>query len=237
MENLHGQEHKELERLFGELNLGRLDDRLKVADVFLKIEDHVSASQLLANLREQGLDFEGEFVAGTLELLVHLGFAHKKDFADREPLFEHRHLDDDHHDHFICLGCGKITEFYHPELERLQRTIARENGFKLLDHRHQLYGLCRECRATRQPGLPLTACKPGEKLTVVGQTGGQRARTRLTDMGLKPGSEVKILTDSGGPVVLACGGSRLALGRRLAEKLVCQPVENGDNGDNGQADD
>ncbi len=224
MKELHHQEHNELKRLFGELRLDRIDDRLEVADHFLATEEHLTAAELTEIIRADGHDFGERFVRGTLELLGRLGFAYKKEFADREPVFEHRHLDD-HHDHFICTNCGRITEFYHPEMERLQRAIAREHGFKLLDHRHQLYGLCADCRAERKPGVSLAACSPGERLRVVECVGGRRSLSRLADMGLTPGAELEVLTNSGGPVVVACGGARLALGRNMAAKLTCQPVE------------
>ncbi len=50
-----------------------------------------------------------------------------------------------HHDHMICLGCGKIIEFYEEELEKLQENIAKKQGFKLITHEMNLYGLCADC--------------------------------------------------------------------------------------------
>ncbi len=52
-----------------------------------------------------------------------------------------------HHDHLICESCGKIVEFENEEIEKIQQTVAKENGFKLTDHLMQLYGICRECQA------------------------------------------------------------------------------------------
>jgi len=53
-----------------------------------------------------------------------------------------------HHDHLICIECGKIVEFFDDELEKLQERIANEAGFELLSHQMNLYGRCRECRAS-----------------------------------------------------------------------------------------
>jgi Fur family ferric uptake transcriptional regulator len=51
----------------------------------------------------------------------------------------------EHHDHLICVKCNKIIEFVNPEIEVEQEKIAKENGFKLLNHTMYLYGICKEC--------------------------------------------------------------------------------------------
>ncbi len=55
-----------------------------------------------------------------------------------------------HHDHLSCVGCGKIVEFENDQIERLQEKIAQENGFKLTDHRMELFGECKECQKPRR---------------------------------------------------------------------------------------
>ncbi len=52
-----------------------------------------------------------------------------------------------HHDHLICEGCGVIVEFADADIEQLQEEMARAHSFVLLDHRHELFGVCRDCRA------------------------------------------------------------------------------------------
>jgi Fur family ferric uptake transcriptional regulator len=61
-----------------------------------------------------------------------------------EHLFNHAH-----HDHMVCLECGQSIEFYNSEIEALQDSAARTLGFKTLDHRLQIYGLCRACRSAK----------------------------------------------------------------------------------------
>lgn len=51
-----------------------------------------------------------------------------------------------HHDHIICEQCNTIVEFENEEIEELQHTIAKENGFKLTNHLMQLYGICAACQ-------------------------------------------------------------------------------------------
>jgi len=67
---------------------------------------------------------------------------------------------------------------------------------------------------------PLSTAPLNQKLRVVKVAAGRRATHRLTEMGLTPGVEVKIVQDNGGPLLLAVRGSRLAIGRCLAHKVL-----------------
>ncbi len=67
---------------------------------------------------------------------------------------------------------------------------------------------------------PLSTAPQRQPLTVVKVAAGKRATHRLTEMGLTPGVEVKIVQDNGGPILLAVRGSRLAIGRCLAHKVL-----------------
>ena len=60
------------------------------------------------------------------------------DVGEGKSLYEPR-LNDDHHDHMICVDTGKIIEFYDEELEKLQDKIAEEHGYKIVRHVHQLF--------------------------------------------------------------------------------------------------
>ena len=50
-----------------------------------------------------------------------------------------------HHDHFVCTSCGKVEEFYDPEIEKRQQLIANEMGWTIQDHSMSLYGQCADC--------------------------------------------------------------------------------------------
>ena len=52
----------------------------------------------------------------------------------------------DHHDHIICVKCNKIIEFVSEQIEQAQVSVAKKNGFELLDHTMYLYGICKECQ-------------------------------------------------------------------------------------------
>ena len=70
--------------------------------------------------------------------------------------------------------------------------------------------------------LPLTMVAPGERVKLVGITAGHRLRRRLTELGLTPGVELKVMQGQGGPLLLAIQDTRLALGRGMAHKIIVQ---------------
>ena len=70
--------------------------------------------------------------------------------------------------------------------------------------------------------LPLAMVTPGEPVKLVRIVAGQRLRRRLTELGLIPGVEFKIMQDEGGPLLLAIKDTRLALGRGIAHKIIVE---------------
>jgi Fe2+ transport system protein FeoA len=70
--------------------------------------------------------------------------------------------------------------------------------------------------------LPLSMVEPGESVKLVRVATGHRLRRRLTELGLIPGVEFKIMQDEGGPLLLAVKDTRLALGRGMAHKIIVQ---------------
>ena len=68
----------------------------------------------------------------------------ERQFDDTVTRFERAHHDS-HHDHLICLECKRIVEFEDDEIERLQVAAAARHGFKLMSHKHELYGICDRC--------------------------------------------------------------------------------------------
>jgi Fur family ferric uptake transcriptional regulator len=198
----------------------RLQDRLNIIDVFMGTEEHITLEQMYRLLREKGYDYDPEFVRQCMKRMVDLGFAQKKQFEGQPVRYEHHHLGR-HHDHLICTKCGKIEEFADEDMERLQLKIAARQGFHMLQHRMEIYGLCSECLAQRKPLMPLAMAKPGERVVVKEMAGGVSARTRLTDMGLRTGDHIEIINNSGmGRLILGHDCMRLAIGRGIAQKIM-----------------
>jgi len=114
--------------------------REAIVELFLRTKEHISIDELLAKVRRRQPRVGYATVYRTLKLLVDSGLAVERQFGDGQARYE---VVGDHHDHLICLHCSLILEFEDDEIEQLQEKIAaRLGGFKVLRHRHELYGLC-----------------------------------------------------------------------------------------------
>ena len=226
---LHQNEKNNLAKILDQNGYESSQDLVAVLDTFLASEKHQSMAELQRRLKNRGLNFTPEFVQQALDLFCHYGFAQRRDFEGIEPKYEHRHLGQ-HHDHLICTRCGRVEEFVNPTIETLQSAAARDKGFIPLEHHLDIYGLCAECTRDRGEAVPLCQAEKGECLVVCGHSGGSELQRRLTDMGLRQGAQVEVLSNSNGPVVVACGGARLALGRGMSEKVLVSPAPAKDNG-------
>jgi len=117
--------------------------------------DHFSADKLYGWLKgEDGPSVSRATVYRTLALLVEGGFLESLDAGQGELLYEHV-LGHRHHDHIVCVDCGRIEEFYDEEIERLQEEAASRKGFKLVRHNLRLFGTCSAC--TRKHGIEAQA--------------------------------------------------------------------------------
>jgi Fur family transcriptional regulator, ferric uptake regulator len=221
--SIHGQEKEQFIKLFEKDRIDRFEDRLAILDLFLRIENHVTLAELAALVRQGGHSFPDDFVQETIELMCRYGFAQANRFDNGQVRYEHRHLGQ-HHDHLICTKCQSIVEFENRALEQLQVQIAAAYGFHILQHRMELYGICRECQRKRAI-LTLDAARPGERLKVVEFTGGVQSRLRLRAMGVRVGDEVEVITNiHRGQVVLAVDFKRLVLGQGMAQKIRVTPT-------------
>jgi Fur family ferric uptake transcriptional regulator len=126
-----------------EHKLNTTQQRELIVDYFLRSHDHVSIDDLLGKVRKRNSKVGYATVYRTLKLLVEAGLAAERQFGDGQARFE---ISGDHHDHLICTQCGQIVEFEDDEIEDLQERVAARFGFELVRHKHELYGVCRECR-------------------------------------------------------------------------------------------
>jgi Fur family transcriptional regulator, ferric uptake regulator len=106
---------------------------------------HLSAEdvykRLIANEFEIGL----ATVYRVLTQFEAAGLVIRHHFAEGHSVFEL--ATDKHHDHMVCVRCGKVAEFHDDQIEARQRQIAANLGFELTDHNLNLYGLCARCQA------------------------------------------------------------------------------------------
>lgn len=122
-----------------------------IAEVFFDSGGHLKVEELLERVREVDPRVGQATVYRTMKLLTQCGLAQPRQFGDGhtryEPAAPH---EDEHHDHLICTGCGKIVEFVDERIEQLQEKVALEHGFEVTHHKMELYGVCAECRKSGQ---------------------------------------------------------------------------------------
>jgi len=115
-----------------------------VVDAFLATERHVTVQELydLVRKRRKGVGYAT--VARTVKLMSESGLCRQVDFGDGVLRYEHNYKHE-HHDHLICVKCGRFEEIYSPELEEIQRELVTKYGYVQQSHELQIFGLCPEC--------------------------------------------------------------------------------------------
>jgi len=129
--------------------LKRTAQRDLILEVFLGNEGHVSGEDLYRLVRKQDPNVGQTTVYRTLRLLTDAGLAREVRFGDGRAHYEHNYKHE-HHDHMICSECGKIIEFYSPELEAIQDAMAAKHRFELTSHLLRMIGICSECRRQQE---------------------------------------------------------------------------------------
>lgn len=125
--------------------------RLKILELLDSSDErHLSAEDIYRLLIEQGEDMGLATVYRVLTQFEAAGLVTRNNFEGGHAVFEL--ADNDHHDHIVCVECGKVEEFVDEVIERRQEEIARQRRFKIADHSMILYGHClRENCPNRNP--------------------------------------------------------------------------------------
>ena len=100
--------------------------------------EHRDADDIYISIRSKGVKVSRATVYRTIDVLVKNKLVRKMNVGDGKNRFESK-IDEEHHDHMICLETGNIIEFYNSRLEQLQEKIALDNGYELVRHVHQLF--------------------------------------------------------------------------------------------------
>lgn len=129
----------DVEALCDQRGLRVTDQRRVIAQVLSDSSDHPNVELLhkRASTIDPGISIAT--VYRTIRLFEEAGIIERHDFGDGKARYEP--APDAHHDHMIDVETGKVIEFVDPELEALQRSIAERLGFRLVDHRLELYGV------------------------------------------------------------------------------------------------
>ena len=124
------------------------EQRRIVTEMFFTSAGHLSIEELLDKVRVEEPRIGYATVYRTLKLLKECGLAFERHFGDGVSRYEVA-WEDEHHDHLICIECEKIIEFEDDAIETLQHKVAARQGFELVRHKLELYGVCSDCQAKR----------------------------------------------------------------------------------------
>ena len=128
-----------IEKICIEKGLRMTEQRRVIARVLSMSHDHPDAEELHRRASAEDPRISLATVYRTVRLFEEAGIIERHDFRDGRSRYEE--VGDDHHDHLIDLKSGEVVEFVNEEIERLQEAIARKLGYKLVDHRLELYGI------------------------------------------------------------------------------------------------
>jgi len=115
--------------------------RIKILEIFQKTaQRHMTAEDVYKALLVEGADIGLATVYRVLTQFEQAGLLSRNHFESGKAVFELN--EGHHHDHLVCLTCGKVEEFYDPAIEERQHAIAEERGFQLQEHSLALYATC-----------------------------------------------------------------------------------------------
>ena len=114
------------------------DQRRLIARIMSNAEDHPDVAELHKRVSKEDSKISIATVYRTVKLFEEAGILAKHDFKGGKARYEE--ATHEHHDHLIDVNTGEITEFVNEDIEKLQKKVAEKLGYKLVDHRLELYG-------------------------------------------------------------------------------------------------
>ena len=115
--------------------------RLKILEIFQSTKvRHLTAEDVYRHLLNENLDIGLATVYRVLTQFEQAGLLSRSNFESGKAVFELN--EGRHHDHLVCLDCGRVEEFFDAEIEHRQQMIAKKSGFSLQEHSLAMYGSC-----------------------------------------------------------------------------------------------
>ncbi len=131
---------KQLEKLCLESGMRMTEQRRVIAKIISEANDHPDVEEIYNRAVKIDKKISVSTVYRTVRVLEQAGVLTKLDFRDGRARYEEA-KEDEHHDHLICVRTGKVIEFFDKEIEALKEKIAKQHGYRLVDHRLELYAV------------------------------------------------------------------------------------------------
>jgi Fur family ferric uptake transcriptional regulator len=134
-----------LEQYVKDMSMLHSRQREQILDIFLKMEKHPTISDLYERVRKKNPRIGLATVYRAMKVICDAGLARETDFGDGLKRYEHEY-GHEHHDHLVCVKCGRIIEVVSPEIEKIQNQLTKKHNFTPLRHRMQIFGTCKSCQ-------------------------------------------------------------------------------------------
>jgi len=137
---------EDLKKVLKNKGMKYTEQRAVILQILFTLDDHLSAEEvhLVVKQKYPELNIGIATIYRTLNFLEEVELISSISFGKDGKKYEPNKKT--HHDHLICVSCGKIVEFYDEDIEVRQESIAKINNFKITDHNMQIYGLCQDCQ-------------------------------------------------------------------------------------------
>ncbi len=119
--------------------------RKEILEAFLNTERHVTTEELYNIVKKKTSNIGHATVFRTLKLMSEAGLARTVNLGSKVARFEHK-LGHEHHDHLVCIKCGRCIEAVDPEIEKLQKRLTSKFSFTPTSHKMEIFGICKNCR-------------------------------------------------------------------------------------------
>jgi len=124
--------------------------RIKILEVFQRTaQRHMTAEDVFKVLLREDADVGLATVYRVLMQFEQAGILSRNHFETGKSIFELN--EGKHHDHLVCMDCGRVEEFYDAEIEKRQKAVAQSRGFELQDHALSLYAVCTKKACPHKP--------------------------------------------------------------------------------------
>jgi Fur family ferric uptake transcriptional regulator len=129
-----------------EKSLKLTDQRRLILEIFLGTDRHFTVEELYHLSKKKDPTLGQATVFRTLRLLCAAGIAGEVNFGDKKVRYEHRY-GHQHHDHLVCVSCGRFIEAVDSRIEKLQEGLCKKFGFLPQRHKMEIFGICSRCQA------------------------------------------------------------------------------------------
>jgi Fur family ferric uptake transcriptional regulator len=128
--------------------------RIRILEIFQKAQQrHMTAEDVFKALLAENSDIGLATVYRVLMQFEQAGILARSHFESGKSVFELN--EGEHHDHLVCITCGRVEEFFDPDIEARQRAVAQARGFALHEHALSLYATCTKPACEHRPAAPL----------------------------------------------------------------------------------